>query len=503
MSLNSWLPCHDTKLTESLLVEKRSNALVKPDRCPLVMEDGRRCEGTNLQPENNGSVHTDYQEVKIQEAASKIGIGSIPRSLMIKLQHDLVDRCQPGDEVTVVGSLLAQWQQPSIQPGVECHVGIALEAHSIQVVQENGSSAWKQSAGEANHSIQMESYKKEFDTYWSDPRRRIEYPIAARDFICRAVCPKLYGLHIIKLALLITLIGGVPSDLYAQDENESSDAPRNTTTTATGIQTPAPSSIHRNAPEPFRMVHNDEIATESYADAFLGGVSQSTTHRKPKQGDNLVQTRRRDMSHLLLIGDPGTGKSQILRFAAALCPRSVMTTGVGTTSAGLTCAAVREGNDKEFSLEAGALVLADKGVCCIVRVPASSCGKKSSLGDTLKSHSYFLYTCCLFQDEFGCIRNEDKTTIHEAMEQQTLSVAKAGIVCKLNCRATVIAVMNPRDCIYDDHASLSANTGLWTPLLSRFDLIFKLVDSSDPERDSNVTTYLLNRAIQVQYTSPR
>jgi DNA helicase MCM9 len=189
------------------------------------MEDGRRCEGTNLQPENNGSVHTDYQEIKIQEAASKIGIGSIPRSLLIKLQHDLVDRCQPGDEVTVVGSLLAQWQQPSIQPGIECNVGIALEAHSIQVVQENGSSAWKQSGGEANHSIQMESYKKEFDSYWSDLRRRVEYPIAARDFICRAVCPKLYGLNIIKLALIITLIGGVPSDVYGQQENQPSDSP--------------------------------------------------------------------------------------------------------------------------------------------------------------------------------------------------------------------------------------------------------------------------------------
>jgi DNA helicase MCM9 len=141
-----------------------------------------------------------------------------------------------------------------------------------------------------------------------------------------------------------------------------------------------------------------------------------------------------------------------------------MTTGVGTTSAGLTCAAVRDSSSKGFVLEAGALVLADNGVCCI--------------------------------DEFGCIQDHDRTTIHEAMEQQTLSVAKAGIVCKLNCRATIIAVMNPRDCIYDNHASLSQNTGLGTPLLSRFDLIFKLIDSSDADRDSNVTTFLLNAAIQ-------
>lgn len=110
------------------------------------------------------------------------------------------------------------------------------------------------------------------------------------------------------------------------------------------------------------------------------------------------------------------------------------------------------------------MVLADKGVCCI--------------------------------DEFGCIQDQDRTTIHEAMEQQTLSVAKAGIVCKLNCRATIIAVMNPRDCLYDDHASLSRNTGLGTPLLSRFDIIFKMVDSSDAKRDDNIATYLLNRAIQ-------
>jgi DNA helicase MCM9 len=447
--------CSRTFLQKADL-EQRSNALVAPERCPLVLENGQRCPGNNLRLEPNGSVHTDYQEIKIQEAASKIGIGSIPRSLMIKLQHDLVDKCQPGDEVTVVGSLLAQWQQPSMQPGIECNVGTAIEAHSIQVVQDNGASAWKQSSGEASHSLQMENYKKEFDAYWNDPARRTEFPIAARDFICQAVCPKLYGLHIIKLALLITLIGGVSSSAYTQiDEDRENDDSKSETDQHTSSQT---------APDPFRMIHNTS-SPDNRPDVYLNGFMESSPLAKRRSGDNLVQTRRRDMSHILIIGDPGTGKSQILRFAAALCPRAVLTTGVGTTSAGLTCAAVREGNDKEFALEAGALVLADKGVCCI--------------------------------DEFGCIRNEDRTTIHEAMEQQTLSVAKAGIVCKLNCRATVIAVMNPRDCIYDDQASLSANTGLGTPLLSRFDLIFKLVDSSDPERDSNVTTYLLNRAIQV------
>jgi DNA helicase MCM9 len=120
---------------------------------------------------------------------------------------------------------------------------------------------------------------------------------------------------------------------------------------------------------------------------------------------------------------------------------------------------------------------------------------KSALSTLNLTYRSFQSVCCI--DEFGCIRDQDRTTIHEAMEQQTLSVAKAGIVCKLNCRATIIAVMNPRDSLYDNHASLARNTGLGTPLLSRFDIIFKLVDSSDAQRDTNITTYLLNRAIQV------
>ncbi|KAL3918499.1 MAG: hypothetical protein SGILL_004207 [Bacillariaceae sp.] len=432
-------------------MEERNNAMTEPDRCTRYNELGQRCPGKTLQLQPSQSVHTDYQEIKIQEQAAKLSVGHIPRSLLIKLEHDLVDMCHPGDEIVVVGSLLSQWQQSAV-PGLECQVGMALKAHSVRVVQENGASAWQQHNDKGTSSMsELEKFKKEFDAYWERGR---EKPVAARDFICSAVCPKLYGLKIIKLALLVTLIGGVPANEKSDDTEDDRHCEQGAREEDVG------------KPRPFRVIQNETPSHIRAVPVFF--EDDDSAPRRPdqnphKQKDTTVKTKRRDMSHMLLIGDPGTGKSQILRFAAALCPRAVLTTGVGTTSAGLTCAAVREGNDRSYSLEAGALVLADKSVCCI--------------------------------DEFGCIRNEDRLSILEALEQQSISVAKAGIVCKLQCRATVLGVMNPRNCIYDNQLSLAQNTGLGTPLLSRFDLIFKLVDSSDPARDEKVTHYLLDRAI--------
>jgi len=162
--------------------------------------------------------------------------------------------------------------------------------------------------------------------------------------------------------------------------------------------------------------------------------------------------------NVLLIGDPGTAKSQLLQYVSRIAPRGLYTSGRGTTAAGLTAAVLRE-KTGGMILEAGALVLADKGVACI--------------------------------DELDKMRPDDRVAIHEALEQQTVSVAKGGIVATLNARAAVLAAANPSLGRYEPHRNVSENINLPVTILSRFDLIFIIKDQPEPDYDSRVSEHIL------------
>jgi replicative DNA helicase Mcm len=162
--------------------------------------------------------------------------------------------------------------------------------------------------------------------------------------------------------------------------------------------------------------------------------------------------------NVLLIGDPGTAKSQLLQYVARLAPRGLYTSGRGTTAAGLTAAVLRE-RGGGMTLEAGALVLADKGIACI--------------------------------DEMDKMRPEDRVAIHEAMEQHTVSVAKGGIVATLNARTAILAAANPALGRYEPHRTVAENISLPVTILSRFDLIFVLRDEPNKEADSKMSEHIL------------
>jgi len=170
-------------------------------------------------------------------------------------------------------------------------------------------------------------------------------------------------------------------------------------------------------------------------------------------------TRVRGDIHVLLVGDPGTGKSQLLRWVAKISPRAIYTTGKGSSAAGLTAAVVRDKLTGEFFLEAGALVLADKGIAII--------------------------------DEIEKMDAKDRVAMHEAMEQQTVSIAKAGIVAQLNARAAVLAAANPAFGRYLANRTVAENIDLPVTLLSRFDLVFIMRDEPDVDVDSRVAKHVL------------
>ncbi len=361
----------------------------------------------------------DKQIIRLQENPEAIPEGHTPHTVTLAVFDQLVDTVKPGDRVTVTGIFRAAPQR--VTPNVRTvkslyrtYVDVLHfeKAAGVRILTDeadlntDGLTMQQQQFEEHVHDDQLMSQEVTFDNNGAAANDEVNYHIKKEMNISAEEENKLFELSQ-KVDIYDILKNSVAPSIYQMDDVKK------------GILC-----------------------------QLFGG-----TNKKFPNG------KLRGEIHILMVGDPGVSKSQLLKHVHHIAPRGIYTSGKGSSAVGLTAYVTRDPDTGEFVLESGALVLSDYGVCCI--------------------------------DEFDKMNDSTRSILHEVMEQQTVSVAKAGIICSLNARTSILAAANPKESRYNDLMSIVDNIQLPPTLLSRFDLIFLVRDIPDRQTDAMLCQHLL------------